>query len=561
MNETIAKAQSASAGLGQCDKAQKTQSELFNAVLDNMSQGLCMFDSEQRLIVCNKLYASIYRISPELTKPGTTLLEIVRHRIASGIYGEGDPEEYIRERLSWVDKREQRGKVQLLSDGRSVQISTRKLPGGGWLGTHEDVTARVRTEEALMESEARLRAVFDNTPICINLKDTEGRYLLANKPYEEWWGHPFEDVIGKRADEFQQNGYGVQAMSAAEQVVLDTGKTHETEIRVQRPQDDGQIYDRLLIKFPVKSSDGKITAIGTVAIDITERKKVEKELIRHRDHLQELVDAATQEVKVTAEELKEALTKERKLNELQRQFVSMASHEFRTPLTIIDGAAQRLKRRAHTDSLTSEDTLHRTDKIRDAVKRMTQLMESTLMAARMEEGKIKVDIGPCDIGKVVQEVCARHQDIAQTHVIAYELVDLPETIQADTSSMEQVLTNLLSNAVKYAPGAPDIEVMAATSGDQIVISVRDHGIGIDQDDLSSIGERFFRAKTSTGIAGTGIGLNLVKKLVEEHGGTASVESVKGEGSTFTIRLPVEGPVHSEQTAPPGGLVWSCEVMV
>jgi signal transduction histidine kinase len=227
----------------------------------------------------------------------------------------------------------------------------------------------------------------------------------------------------------------------------------------------------------------------------------------------------------------------------------MASHEFRTPLTIIDGAAQRLKRRAHTDSLTSEDTLHRTDKIRDAVKRMTRLMESTLMAARMEEGKIKVDIGPCDIGKVVQEVCARHQDIAQTHVIAYELVDLPETIQADTSSMEQVLTNLLSNAVKYAPGAPDIEVMAATSGDQIVISVRDHGIGIDQDDLSSIGERFFRAKTSTGIAGTGIGLNLVKKLVEEHGGTASVESVKGEGSTFTIRLPVEGPVHSEQTAP------------
>ena len=549
MNETVAKARSASAGLSQHDIEQKAQSELFNAVLDNMSQGLCMFDSEQRLIVCNKLYASIYRISPVLTKPGTTLLEIVRHRIASGIYGEGDPEEYIRERLSWVDKREQRGKVQLLSDGRFVQISTRKLPGGGWLGTHEDVTARVRTEEALMESEARLRAVFDNTPICINLKDTEGRYLLANKPYEEWWGHPFEDVIGKKAIEFQENRFGLQAMSVAEKLVLETGETQETEIRTKRPKDDGQIYDRLLIKFPVKSSDGKITAIGTVAFDITERKKVEKELIRHRDHLQELVDAATREVKVTAEELKEALTKERKLNELQRQFVSMASHEFRTPLTIIDGAAQRLKRRAHTDSLTSEDTLHRTDKIRDAVQRMTQLMESTLMAARMEEGKIKVDIGPCDIGKVVQEVCARHQDIAQTHVIAYELVDLPETIQADTSSIEQVLTNLLSNAVKYAPGAPDIEVMAATSGDQIVISVRDHGIGIDQDDLPSIGERFFRAKTSTGIAGTGIGLNLVKKLVEEHGGTASVESVKGEGSTFTIRLPVEGPVHSEQTAP------------
>jgi PAS domain S-box-containing protein len=549
MNETIAKAQSASVGLGQHDIEQKTQSELFNAVLDNMSQALCMFDAEGRLIVCNKLYASMYGLSPELTKPGTTLHQIIKHRIANGIYGEGDPEEYIRERLVRPTNTEKTNKVQRLSDGRFIQILTRPMPGGGWLATHEDISGRMQMEDALMESEARLRAIFDNTPLCINMKDTEGRYLLANKPYEEWWGHPFEDVIGKKAIEFQENRFGLQAMSVAEKLVLETGETQETEIRTKRPKDDGQIYDRLLIKFPVKSSDGKITAIGTVAFDITERKKVEKELIRHRDHLQELVDAATREVKVTAEELKEALTKERKLNELQRQFVSMASHEFRTPLTIIDGAAQRLKRRAHTDSLTSEDTLHRTDKIRDAVQRMTQLMESTLMAARMEEGKIKVDIGPCDIGKVVQEVCARHQDIAQTHVIAYELVDLPETIQADTSSIEQVLTNLLSNAVKYAPGAPDIEVMAATSGDQIVISVRDHGIGIDQDDLPSIGERFFRAKTSTGIAGTGIGLNLVKKLVEEHGGTASVESVKGEGSTFTIRLPVEGPVHSEQTAP------------
>lgn len=91
--------------------------------------------------------------------------------------------------------------------------------------------------------------------------------------------------------------------------------------------------------------------------------------------------------------------------------------------------------------------------------------------------------------------------------------------------------------------------MAGTAGDQVVISVRDYGIGIDQDDLPSIGERFFRAKTSTGIVGTGIGLNLVKTLVVEHGGTLSIESTKGEGSTFTIRLPIAGPDHSIQTAP------------
>ncbi len=117
----------------------------------------------------------------------------------------------------------------------------------------------------------------------------------------------------------------------------------------------------------------------------------------------------------------------------------------------------------------------------------------------------------------------------------------------DAGSLEQVFTNLLSNAVKYAPNAPDIEVMARILDDRVAISVRDHGFGIDADELNRVGERFFRARTSSGTAGTGIGLNLVKTLVEMHGGTFSVESKKGEGSTFTIYLPIAGPDQTDQS--------------
>jgi len=223
----------------------------------------------------------------------------------------------------------------------------------------------------------------------------------------------------------------------------------------------------------------------------------------------------------------------------------MASHEFRTPLSIIDATAQRMKSRVTKNRLTPEDAVARIEKIRDAVKRMTRLMESTLDAARMEEGSIKIESKPCDIGKVMQEVCVRQQDISETHVISCEMADLPVTIQADADALEQAFTNLLSNAVKYAPGAPDIEVMAHTEGDQVMISVRDHGLGIDGDELDRIGERFFRARTSTGTAGTGIGLNLAKTLVKMHGGSISVESEKGKGSTFTVRLPIAGPDQSE----------------
>ena len=291
-----------------------------------------------------------------------------------------------------------------------------------------------------------------------------------------------------------------------------------------------------------------IVAIGWTFFvwrDLKIRLLLEKELMSHRDHLQELVDMATGELKEKADELKQALAKEQELSKLQREFVSMASHEFRTPLAIIDTTAQRMKSRAASNRLTPEDIEQRIGKIRDAVQRMTRLMESTLDAARMEDGKIKIEIGPCDIATVVREVCARQQEMSQTHIISSDLAGLPETIQGDSGYLEQAVENLLSNAVKYAPDAPDIQVTALAEGNQVVISVRDHGIGIDEDELGRVCERFFRARTSSGTAGTGIGLNLAKTLVEMHGGSISAESRKGESSTFTIRLPIDGPDQSD----------------
>jgi signal transduction histidine kinase len=271
-----------------------------------------------------------------------------------------------------------------------------------------------------------------------------------------------------------------------------------------------------------------IPSVQKLSDEIAERKQVEKELLK------------------TQLDLQQTLAKEQDLNKLQQQFVSMASHEFRTPLAIIDTAAQRMKRRADENRLTPEEAVQRVDKIRDAVGRMTRLMESTLNMARMEEGKFKVEIKPCDIGKVVREVCERQQEMSENHVISYDLADLPVTIQADTDSLEQALTNLFSNAVKYAPDAPDIEIKGYTEGDQVVITVRDQGVGIDEDELDRIGERFFRARTSAGTAGTGLGLNLAMTLVEMHGGSVSIESKNGAGSTFTIRLPIAGPDQAEQ---------------
>lgn len=270
-------------------------------------------------------------------------------------------------------------------------------------------------------------------------------------------------------------------------------------------------------------------------------KKSEIEIKDHRDHLQDMVDDATKDLKDSARELKQSLVREQDLGKIQREFVSMASHEFRTPLSIIDQGAQRMISKAGRDKLTNEDVVKRMNRIRQAVKRMTQLMNSTLDSAKLEEGKLEVKIVACNIGALVKDVCERQQEVAKNHIILCNVEEIPSTIRADTGSVDQILTNLLSNAVKYAPKSPEIVVSACQFGDYIEITVTDEGLGIPKSEVDKIGERFFRASTSSGIAGTGIGLNLCMTLVKMHDGTMTVDSVIGEGSTFTVRLPLNGP--------------------
>ena len=325
--------------------------------------------------------------------------------------------------------------------------------------------------------------------------------------------------------------------------IIDKGAVRGFEASLRTKQ--GAMVDVLLSGEIVETNGQKRLLIA--CHDITNRKKTEQELIAHRDHLQKMVDTATMELKGKTKELETALGKEKELNDLQRQFISMASHEFRTPLAIIDSTAQRLIRLTGKNSLSPENALERFGKIRDSVRRMTRLMESVLTAAKMEEGKINVEIGPCQIGKIIEDACLRQQEISKNHVISWELDNIPESVLADAGALEQVLANLLSNAEKYAPDAPEITVKAYTEFGDVVISVHDEGVGIDKDEMHKIGERFFRARTSAGTPGTGIGLNLSMKLLELHGGSLRLESQKYVGSTFFIRLPITGPKPSEKS--------------
>lgn len=232
------------------------------------------------------------------------------------------------------------------------------------------------------------------------------------------------------------------------------------------------------------------------------------------------------------------LINEQEYSALQRKFVALVSHEFRTPLSIIDGIAQRMVRCKR--QITPDVLREKSEKIRSAVERMTDLIENTLYAARLEENKIELTPVPINPGNMIREICSLHSDISSEHDIRADITGLPSTISADEKLLSIVFNNLLSNAIKFAPKSPLIEVKGWTDDKHAVVRVSDHGVGIPKEDLPVMFERFFRAKTAEGIKGTGIGLTISKEIIEMHGGTIEVDSIEGEGSTFTVRLPIDG---------------------
>ena len=244
-----------------------------------------------------------------------------------------------------------------------------------------------------------------------------------------------------------------------------------------------------------------------------------------------------------------ALSSEKTQSELINQFVATASHEFRTPLTIIDATARRLEKNAATVSPGEIET--RTQKIRAAVERMSMLAERTLETARTNSGQIELQPDFFDPSVLIADIVQRQSELTPGHTIRTELANLPNQLCGDVKLLDNVFSNVISNAIKYSPSNPIVEITTETNDAFSFVIVKDFGVGIPENEVDKIASRFFRASTAKGISGTGIGLNLAKALVEQHDGQLNVESVEGEWTKVRIALPLKSRfecdvVHSEE---------------
>jgi PAS domain S-box-containing protein len=378
-----------------------------------------------------------------------------------------------------------------------------------------DITTRKQTEAELRASEARLResearfsAAFEASPVFISMmRMSDEKYVLANEALLNWLGCTREEVLGRTSAEL-----GIWADLPDRKLIWEglrsIGSIRQRECRWRNRR--GQVFTILLSAETIQVND--VAHVLSMALDITQRKQAEVEMLK-------------------------ALGREKELSQLKSNFVSMVSHEFRTPLAIIQSSAELL--REFFQKMQPAERDEQLESITGNTRRMAGIMEEILVLSRLDAGKLDFRPSALDLGafcrRVVDEVLSATN---RRCPIELSLAPALPPAHADERLLEHILTNLLSNAVKYSEPAACVRFAVERDSAEALCIIRDEGIGIPEDDQQRLFTAFHRGANVGNRAGTGLGLLLVKRCVELHQGKVRIESKVGQGTTVTVRLPV-----------------------
>lgn len=374
-----------------------------------------------------------------------------------------------------------------------------------------DITQREETAAELKQQRAFLREVIDVSPSMIFVKDYNARFILVNPMVAKVYNTTVEALIGKSDADFNPSHAEVASFIEADRRVIDSGETLHVEETVTDANGVTRWFQTT--KVPIISSDGNSKYVLGVSTDITERKKVE-------------------------ETLRAAVLKEKELGDLKTRFVSMASHEFRTPLATILALTDTVI--TYRARLSDEQVEQRLYKIQAQIWHLRDIIEDVLQLARIQARRVEFNPVLLDLDSLCRSVVDEFESKPDfEHHIQYTCDTALHEVKLDRRLMRQVISNLVSNAIKYSPQGKIVMLNMDMRDDVLVLQVTDEGIGIPEADLKYLFEPFHRAANVGTIPGTGLGLVITKESIELHGGTIEVTSQVDKGTTFTVKIPIE----------------------
>ena len=389
-------------------------------------------------------------------------------------------------------------------------------------------------------SSNHFEALFEYATIGILITDSNGLITAINPFALNEFGYTREELLGKKIEMLIPTRFQKQHVRNRE---------HYAKTPQSRPMGVGMDLFALRkdgTEFPVEVSLGNYHTNGDRYViafitNIIVRKKGETEIKQLNDELESTVERRTKELtnamhqlEISKEELSKSLEKEKELGELKSRFVSMASHEFRTPLSTILSSAYLIEKYTTTEDQPKRD--RHLQRVISSVRMLTDILNDFLSLGKIEERKIQVRITEFNIRELVIDILGEiKNNLKENQGINYQH-EGESVVSLDASLLKHMVMNLVSNASKFSPDAGPIEIKTINRDHQLTLSVKDHGIGISTEDQKHLMERFFRGSNAGNIQGTGLGLHLVSKYAELINGIVKCKSELGKGTEFIIQF-------------------------
>ncbi len=410
--------------------------------------------------------------------------------------------------------------------------------------------ANIRSDKTHMTS------LFENATEGILLTNNVGKIILVNPAAERMFGYNAIELINNTIDvlllvQFSQKHVGLREgfYKAPSNRSMGTGR----DLYAKRK--DGS-------EFPVEVSlshyreRNELFVIAFI-VDITQRKEAEKNLIQQKKELERVTNQirklnaelegkveertvilkeALQKLEESQKELSEALDKERELNEIKSRFVSMASHEFRTPLSTVLSSASLLAKYTVTED--QEKRNRHIEKIKGSVKHLNDILEDFLSLGKLDEGKVEAHPVEFDLKECIDETVDEMRGLLKNDQLVFvEHIGATEAY-TDKKLLKNIIINLISNAIKFSGEGATIDLKSKVNGENAEIIVADKGLGISKEDQEHLFTSFFRGKNVTNIQGTGLGLHIVKRYIDLLDGTVNLQSQLNKGTTVTFAIPI-----------------------
>ncbi len=538
----------------------KESQEKFKTIFEQSPYGICHFDTTGTITDLNGSLIAMLNLSKD---------EILGYNIIDDLknnqYVSKQAKAALDNGISFFN-----GEFKIVTEHQNRQIWVKAIfkrlgckdDAAGGIAIIEDFTDKYIAETKLRKTEALLSSAIEYMASGVVITDSKGEFIRVNRGACEILGDTEDNLLGKSPSNPSKNWwiytledkpFNLEEFPLT-RAIRNGEKTRNLELYVKRR--DGVKRWILLNASPVWDSTGAIISAVVIFQDITARKHAEGQILKLNEKLEDMVESRTEQLKdaleelryevderkraeielyKTQEELRISYEAEKELNELKTRFISMVSHEYRTPLTVILSSTYILDQFYQMQDYRGFSK--QIDHIQSAVKSMTEMLEDVLVIGRQESGRVEIFSEKYDIVDLCLEIKDQMEALFKgEHDIVIDSSSPKVYVRTDSKILLHILNNLASNACKYSPKAESVRIKIRESEEEISVAIIDKGIGIPEKEQKSVFEPFFRSHNIGTIPGTGLGLAIVKRFVDMLDARLTLQSKEHEGSTFTLFL-------------------------